>query len=91
VVSCRRDATPRHPRPGSHACPLRRRSPRDLDRVAGGGRAAPREAGRQREELERYAEREKDSKELEDFEGGRISETAIIVILLLLVIIIILV
>ena len=42
-------------------------------------------------ELERYAEREKDSKELENFEGGRISETAIIVILLLLVIIIILV
>lgn len=41
-------------------------------------------------ELERYAEREQQSKGLERFEGGRMSDATLIVLVLLLVIIIIL-
>lgn len=42
-------------------------------------------------ELERYAEREKQSAGLERFEGGRMSDATLIVVLLLVVIIIILI
>jgi len=42
-------------------------------------------------ELERYAEREKQSSGLERFEGGRMSDATLIVVLLLFVIIIILI
>lgn len=42
-------------------------------------------------ELERYAEREKQSTGLERFEGGRMSDATLIVILLLFVIVIILI
>ena len=42
-------------------------------------------------ELERYAEREKQSAGLDKFEGGRMSDATLIVVLLLVVIIIILI
>lgn len=42
-------------------------------------------------ELERYAQREKQSAGLERFEGGRMSDATLIVVLLLVVIIIILI
>ena len=43
------------------------------------------------QELERYAEREKQSSGLERFEGGRMSDATLIVVILLIVIVIILI
>jgi hypothetical protein len=52
---------------------------------------APRRTPASEAELERYAEREKQSTGLERFEGGRMSDATLIIVILLIVIIIVLI
>jgi hypothetical protein len=59
------------------------------DRPAAASKSTPARRPASAAELERYAEREKDAKDLERFEGGRIAETTIVIVLLLLIVLII--
>jgi hypothetical protein len=65
-------------------------SPPVASRSAPAAGAQPRRTPASGAELERYAEREKQSAGLERFEGGRMSDATLIVVILLIVIIVIL-